>query len=132
MARSLLILLLLTLTFLPSRSAAATDNPITVRLSAHVGQAPLYLRINITIEKHPGNRLYCISAYESGLDEASIRSCSDLDGDSSPRFIQKEWKHVDQGDYVIVGELARVVAGKTTVLRSTPQTLTVGEPFPGK
>lgn len=121
-------LLLTTLAF--GASPFAQEPPVKItRISASVGQAPLWLRFTVTIDRHPDNRAWCYGFFEPGLEEPTIKHCEDLVGDKSAKFYTKEEKHVDEGEYVVIAYVFRRSVDHP--LKSLPVHLTVGERFPG-
>lgn len=109
--------------------ALAQDPPVEIiRFNPRTGFAPLFVRFTVAIEPHVDNRGWCYGFFEEGLETPTIWHCEDLMADKNAKFITKEEKTVDGGEYAVVAFVIR--RGLTDPLRSTPITLKVNEGFP--
>lgn len=99
--------------------AALLPAPIALRLSARVGFAPMTVRADVRIPKHPDNRAACLTLEGT----MSYESCWQLDGGNSPTLVSKWWHDLPGGHYAA---RARVQRG-TTIAYSAVQDLRVIE-----
>ena len=94
--------------------------PIALRLSSRIGFAPLTVRAEIRIPRHPDNRAACVTLDGTMLFE----SCWQIDGEHSPVTVSKWWHDLPGGHYAA---RARVQRG-TQIAYSQIQEFTVLEP----
>ena len=97
--------------------SALVPDPVALRLSSHVGFAPLTVRADVRIPKHPDNRAACVT-----LDGAMFyESCWQVDGDKSPTLASKWWHDLPGGHYAARARVQR----RTQIAYSQIQELTV-------
>lgn len=123
--RGFILILSLSLTTL----AAAQDPPVQIiRFNPLTGFAPLFVRFTVAIEPHIDNKSWCYGFFEPGMERPTIEHCEELWGDKNAKYITKEEKTVDGGEYAVVAFVYR--RGLANPLRSSPITLKVNEGFP--
>lgn len=89
----------------PALSGAATEEPVSVRLSSAVATAPATVIVTARIERDPRNRTLIVSA---DSEEFYARSAIQLDGDNDARLHQFWLKGLPEGHYMVTAQVQGV------------------------
>ena len=78
--------------------------PIAISTTGYyAGYEPATVRVRVTLDPHPDNRILCV-AYDGTGDAGS--SCWDVDG-SAPRTTWKEFRSLAAGEYTVMAQVTR-------------------------
>ena len=77
--------------------------PVALTLSSRVGFAPLTIRADVRVPKHPDNRAACVTLEGT----MSYESCWQVDGEHAPSLVSKWWHDLPGGQYAARARVQR-------------------------